>query len=461
MILFRVGILIVALVISVSGQGAETGWRIGLAKVKITPERPVRMAGYDARPGPSQSVSSDLYAKALALEDQQGHRALLITADIIGFNRELSEAVCTRLKASTGLERDAILLTGAHNHCGPIIALQRSDWDDSGQHPLTGQEWQRVIEYGKQLRDKLAALGEQALSNLQSGRLSWGTGVVNFVMNRREFTEGGIILGVNPRGPVDRSVPVLRVENLNGELRGVVFGAASHNTTLDDDYMSIDGEFAGYAQTYVESKYPGVQAMFMIGSGGDANPYPRGTVALARRHGEELGREVARVLGTNGKRIRGPIRTECRFVDLPLQKLTRAGIERLAKEPSGEHGFFARGALKMLDSGKKLPEFYRAPFALWQFGGDLTLVGYSGETLVSYVALAERTLGPLNLWVAGYCNDVYGYLTSPQVQAEGGYETRGLYADIGLFVPRVEDVIAEALAGMARAAGRSLPANKQ
>ena len=453
-------LLIAALAVPATGGGAEQGWRIGTAKTKITPDKPVRMAGYSARPGPWKSVSSDLYAKALALEDQNGGRALLITADIIGFTSELSEAVCARLKTSTGLERKAILLSSAHNHCGPMIALSRPapPLDADEEHPLTDAEWQNLIDYGRQLADKLARAGEAALKNLEPGRLSWGSGIVNFVMNRREFTENGIILGVNPRGPVDRTVPVLRAESLGGELRGLVFGAACHCTTLDDDYMSIDGEFAGYAQTYIESRYPGVNAMFMAGCGGDANPYPRGTVKLARQHGEDLGQEVVRVLGTRLKTVGGPIRTELRSVNLPLQKLTRREIELLAREPSGTHKFFANGALQMLEGGKKLPESFRAPFALWQFGGDMTLIGYSGEPLVSYVALAEKALGPLNLWIAGYCNDVYGYLPSPQVLAEGGYETRGLYTDIGLFEASVQDVIGKALVDMGRSAGRPRPA---
>ena len=108
----------------------------------------------------------------------------------------------------------------------------------------------------------------------------------------------------------------------------------------------------------------------------------------------------------------------------------------------------------MLDRGERLAERYNAPFALWQFGNDLTLVGYSGETLVDYVALTEKALGPLNLWVAGFCNDVFGYLPPARVLAEGGYESRGLYMGIGLFTPEVEDIVMAAITDMARAAGR-------
>src|SRR5262249_4048388 len=138
------------------------------------------------------------------------------------------------------------------------------------------------------------------------------------------------------------------------------------------------------------------------------------------------------------------------------QKLPRRDIEAL--QTSEHQEFFAKNALKRLAEGKTLPELYTAPFGLWQFGKDLTLISYSGEPVVDYVALTEQALGPLNLWMAGYCGDVYGYLPSERVLAEGGYETRGLYVDIGLFAPQVQNTVIGAITEMARTAGRSLPA---
>ena len=94
-------------------------------------------------------------------------------------------------------------------------------------------------------------------------------------MNRREWTPKGVILGVNPRGPCDRTVPVLRAESPDGTLRAVVFGAATHNTTLGPSCYEICADYAGFAQEDLERRYPGVQAMFMLGCAGDSDPYPR------------------------------------------------------------------------------------------------------------------------------------------------------------------------------------------
>ncbi len=425
----------------------ESDWKIGLAKAEITPSKPIRMAGYASRTQPSESATHGLYAKAMAVEDRGGNRAVLITADTLGFPGEIAGHICDRITAATGLTRKAILINGSHTHAGPLI------WPRLG-YPLAEPEEKVIVEYGTELEQKIAAIAKTALNDLRPVRLAWGTGVANFVMNRREFTPRGVILGVNPRGPADRSVPVLRVEAADGTLRAVVFGAACHNTTLTGDNLHIDGDYCGYAQSYLEERHPGLQAMFMMGCGADANPYPRGTLELAREHGHALGQEVDRVLAEKLKPVGGPIRTELRRVDLPLQRFTRAEIEQAAKDAPSYRRFFVEGALRRLDEGKPLLESYNAPFALWQFGNDLTLVAFSGETVVDYVRLAEQALGPLNLWVAGYSNDLYGYLVTSRLLEEGGYETRGLYTDLGLFAPGVEKVVMSAVVNMARAAGR-------
>ena len=121
-------------------------------------------------------------------------------------------------------------------------------------------------------------------------------------------------------GPADRTAPILRIDTPNGRLRAVLFGAAVHGTTLGGDIYELCGDYAGFAQAYVEEKHPSVQAMFMIGCAGDANPYPRGTMELARKHGDELGEEVCRVLESKLRPVRGPLKIAFARADLPLQE---------------------------------------------------------------------------------------------------------------------------------------------
>ena len=41
----------------------------------------------------------------------------------------------------------------------------------------------------------------RAAQQLEPARLSWGTGVIHFAMNRREFTPTGVILPITDGGP--------------------------------------------------------------------------------------------------------------------------------------------------------------------------------------------------------------------------------------------------------------------
>jgi neutral ceramidase len=434
---------------------AEPEWKVGLAQIKITPEQPVQMSGYASRTKPFEKVAAELYAKAMVLEDRDGHRAVMVTSDLLGFPADVAEPICERLQKKIGLKREQILLNSAHTHAGPILSLNAPAKDD----PNSGEAL-RTVEYTHKLQDKVVEVVVQATEHLEPARLSWGGGVIDFVMNRREFTTtGGVILGNNPRGLADRSVPVLRVDSTAGKLLAVLFGCACHNTTLGPDNMQISGDYAGFAQAYLQEKYPNVQAMFMIGCAGDANPYPRGTMELARKHGTALGEEVCRVLEAKLTPVGGPLRIAFARLDLPLNtSLSREELEKLAANKRDIRSYCATKMVALLDKGEKLPTHYTCPQTVWQFGEDLTLVGLSGEVVVDYVPLLEKALRPNKLWIAAYCNDVYGYLPSARVISEGGYETRGLYSGgAGFFDAKAEEVLVRKVRELAKEAGRKVP----
>jgi hypothetical protein len=433
---------------------AEPDWKVGLARVKITPEKPVPLSGYASRNKLSEGLATELYVKTMVLEDRDGHRGVIVTTDLLGLPAAVSEPVCERIEKATGLTRGQILLTSSHTHSGPTIGLTTPPKDA----PLAGEAG-RTIEYTGALQDKIVEAVEKAAAKLAPARLSRGGGVADFVMNRREFTPTGVILGVNPRGPADRTVPVLRVESADGKPLAVLFGAGTHNTTLGPDNYQVCGDYAGFAQAYVEDKLPGAQAMFFLGCAGDSNPYPRGTMALARKHGEALGAEVCRVLGGKLRPVGGPLRLAFARADLPLQPVPPGEeLKKLAADRRDARAFAAGQLLALVEKGEKPPNHYPCPITVWQFGDNLTLVGLAGEVVVDYVLLLEKALGPNNLWVAAYCNDVFGYLPSARVLAEGGYETRGIYSGgPGFFDPKAEESLVRAVRDLAGKAGRKLP----
>src|SRR5262249_33568020 len=251
-----------------------------------------------------------------------------VTSDLLGFPAAVAEPICERLQKKIGLKREQILLNSAHTHAGPQLSLKAPAKDD----PDSGEAL-RIVEYTRGLQDKVVDAVVRASERLEPARLSWGGGVINFARTRREFTPNGIILGNNPRGLADRSVPVLRVDSADGKPLAILFGAACHNTTLGPDNMQISGDYAGFAQAYVQEKHPKVQAMFMLGCAGDANPSPRGTMEMARKHGDALGEEVCRVLETKLRPVGGPLKIAFTRADLPLQEPpSREELQKLAAD---------------------------------------------------------------------------------------------------------------------------------
>jgi len=91
-----------------------------------------------------------------------------------------------------------------------------------------------------------------------------------------------------------------------------------------------------------------------------------------------------------------------------------------------------------------------------RFGDDLTMVGLAGEVVVDYSLRLKKELAGTPVWVAGYCNEVFGYVPSQRVLQEGGYEARDsiLYYDITVtpFAPSVETLIVDKVHELVRQA---------
>ncbi len=426
-------------------------WKVGLGRVDITPTEPIWLAGYAARNKPSEGVLAPLFAKALLLEDFEGNRGLILTLDLIGFRENVTEELTRLIHERLGLKREQVLICFSHTHTGPVVSLG----------PVSGYTIddpnRAVIEaYTRELIVKIADAAQAAAANLWPASIRWGTGVCSFAMNRREFTDRGVRIGVNPRGYVDRSVPVLRVMAEDGTTGAILFGYACHNTTLTGQHYQISGDYAGFAQMELEEVLPGLQAMFVTGCAGDVNPYPRGEVEHARQHGASLAAAVREVLNGDMQPVRGPLKVAYERIDLPLQKFDQEQLQAMAKGPDYVAGN-ARRMLELLQKGEVLPTSFAAPFAVWQFGADLTLVALPAEVVSDYAILLDSALGHLRLWIAAYCNEMFGYIPSAKVLAEGGYECRGVYIGPGFFAPETEEVIAAKVRDLAAKLGREVP----
>ncbi len=243
-------------------------------------------------------------------------------------------------------------------------------------------------------------------------------------MNRRFITERGVSNSPNPDGPVDHAVPVLQMRSMKQELKAILFGYACHSTVLS--FMTFSGDYPGWAQQYLEEAHPGAVAMFVAGCGGDQNPYPRRLAQWAPRHGRSLANAVEAGLIANPKRLRGRLRTAYAIVDLDYAPPpTRKQLEEKAEAANRYDRRHAEFLLEYWDATGSLRKNYPYPVQVMRIGDGMTMVALGGEAVVDYSLRFKRELTKEHLWVAGYSNDVMGYIPSLRVLREGGYEGGG------------------------------------
>ena len=391
-------ILWLAIVAPTQGQTAATSsdepltWKAGAASVVITPQENLWMAGYAARKKPAEGKAQDLFAKALALEDEAGQRLVIVTMDFIRVPRSLRDKVSARMLADRKLPPERLLMNASHTHCGPDLNAPK------------GFE-EKTQRYAKTLEDSLVRVIGEALDRLSPASVSYSHGRCGFAMNRRWPSEGKYQNHPNSDGPVDHDVPVLSVRDADGKLRAVAFGYACHNTTLISTTLPpepprylYNGDYAGFAQQAFQQAYPEAVALFVMGCGGDQNPYPRNgempgklPLEMAAHHGQTLANSAVAAMLAGSRPIRGKI----------LATTGEVVLDRNEGKPS--HSYLIQAI---------------------RLGDSLTLVALGSETVIDYSLRLKREIKSPIVWIAGYSNEMIGYIPSRRVAIEGGYEAQ-------------------------------------
>jgi Neutral/alkaline non-lysosomal ceramidase, N-terminal len=399
-----------------TSQPAYT-WKAGIARVDITPEKMIWMAGYAGRKKPAEETIQKLYAKALLIEDAEGTQHIFITMDLIGVPRTLRELIEHEAKKRYGLNPGNITINASHTHCGPEIRKKAEILYIPQEYIPSTQEYRKVLE------TKLIDLIGEAIAQIKPVFISYTHGRAGFAMNRRTPTEKGFINHPYPDGPVDHDVPVLKITSTKGALKAVLFGYACHNTTMG--FYKFMGDYAGYAQQYIEEAHPGVTALFFMGCGGDQNPYPRRKFEQTLQHGRALANAVETSLQAKETPIHGPLKSAIKVVPLYLEKAPSK--QKLVKLSQSKNRFTRRRGTYLLDqlnSTGRISNEYPYLIQAVQFGNDLTMVILAGEVVIDYAIRFKQEINSPRVWVAGYSNDVFGYIPSLKVLKEGGYEGR-------------------------------------
>jgi hypothetical protein len=399
------------------------------------------MAGYAARLSTeADSVLQPISAKALALGSDEQHSSLLITVDLVGIPWRITKEVVDFLSKEKGIDPAQVAICASHTHGGPevgnlinILQYRDGNFTDS---LLALSQLIHITQYTEQLTQKLKDVAVAALNNRKPALIAWGQGQALFAANRR--TKGG---------PVDVALPILKITDPDGTLRGVFVNYACHGTTLGGDMHKIHGDWIAEAHRVIEARHPGATALIALGCAGDANPSPRGTLENVQQHGKEIADNVDKLLTAQLQPLNAPPVGKMKWIRLPFSKVPDVN-ELIAQTKDGSvKGYNARLALERVERGETIPSALDYPVQVWNFDNKMAMVNLGGEVVVDYSIRLKDEYGAEQLWVNGYSNDVPCYIASRRVIKEGGYEgetSMYWYNKPSPFAPEVEDIIVNA-----------------
>ena len=392
--------------------------QVGLARVDITPDGPIRLTGYGSREkSESKGIIHRLEAKAIAFGSDNEHPSILITVDLLGISERLTSKLVSDLSKKTGIDAAQVVICASHTHGAPEIGnamniLQYRDGNFSDSL-LSLDQLIHIAKYTEVLSRKLEEVALAALKNRTPALVAWGQGQASFAANRR--TEGG---------PVDPALPIMRITNTDGKLRAVLLNYACHGTTLEGNVNEVHGDWIGEAKRLIEINHPGVMALISIGCGADANPKPRGKMEDVNQHAREISDNVDKLLGSQLQPLTSPPTGRIKWVRVPFSKIPSVSdLIRLTQDTATTgQAYYARLALDRLARGGIIPSALNYPVQVWGFENKMAMVNLGGEVVVDYSTRLKNELGAEMLWINAYSNDVPCYIASDRVIKEGGYE---------------------------------------
>ena len=298
--------------------------RVGAARVDITPpaDAALPMAGYASRTEGFRGIHDHVFVRAIVLDDGASQLGLVAWESLFVPEAIWSET-SRRIAAETGIPPERLLLSAVHDHGAPTLP---------GANATPAQ-----LAYIKTVEEGAVEAVRKAKSQLQPARFGVGTTTAYVNVNRREFSAGrGWWLGFNENGPSDKTVTVVRFEDLTGKPIALWINYGVHAVVMGPDNYQVTGDLAGATSRFVEQHYlgsdrprsdaglrlrlkpdervtgDGVVAVWTSGAAGDQNPVSMASGedftlvdALGKMLGEAVLRAAADVKMTTDVSIRG------------------------------------------------------------------------------------------------------------------------------------------------------------
>ena len=413
--------LIVLLLVSAAAGtlfGAAPGeFRASCVKVDITPETSQWLLGYGPRQ--SEGVHDRLYHRIVAMDDGK-MQFFLVSSDLAAISPAFYEQFCGELEQETEIESRQVWWTLTHTHSAPevgspgIVKIMLPTRYLHEPNP----------EYSEWVKSRLIEGVREARSKLEPARLAVTTGYSTANINRRAIdVDGSASLGMNPDGPVDRQIGLIRLDRPEGSPLGLIAVYAMHGTVLGSENLLISGDAQGIVAEYVEAKL-GAPMLYVNGAAGNVAPIYSTRPNFKRGHITQFNVLLGdRILQANASLKSGTSKVALWTGETVIESPRKAGfgwVEEL------DH------YLRVTDTGVSL---VRVPVRFLKINRDLVIWSAPVE-LFCEIAINVRNHSPFPYtFFAGYTNGFLGYLPTRQAFSEGGYEP----GHVTPFTEQVED----------------------
>ena len=249
----------------VSGQKPPTKFRAAVVKIDITPEDSQNLLGYAARK--SNGILDRIFHRIIVLDDG-ATQFVLVSSEVCEFSPAEYDKVATRIKSVYGINPVNFWWTVTHTHSAPEVGppgLGRVFLGDRFLHEIDPA-------YTELIERKLIEGIHEARQKLVPAKMGVGWGFSQANINRRAVDiDGKASLGLNPDGPVDRRIGLIRIDKLDGSPLALIANYAIHGTVLGQQNLLISGDAPGVVSSYVEEKI-GAPLLFVNGAAGDLAP---------------------------------------------------------------------------------------------------------------------------------------------------------------------------------------------
>jgi neutral ceramidase len=421
--------------LELAGSAYAGTLRASAVQVDITPHTPQWLAGYKARQ--SDGVHDHLYHR-IAVVDNGKTTVYFVSTDTCMMSPAFVDKVKQDIQQKLGIPPPSIWWAVTHTHSAPEIGPPGvpAIFMPARYQQASGGE--SNPEYTQFAEDQLIAGLQEARQKLQPARLGLGTGFATANIDRRAIDENGkVTIGLNPDGPTDRQIGLIRLETTAGKLIALLANYAIHGTDLGEENLKITGDVPGVVADYAEQKL-GAPVLFLNGAEGNLAPiysvYPDPASGHLDQFKVLLG---DRILEANEHIVSMTSDVTLTTSEAIIESPLRAGLTW--PEAMGKYIRDAPGGVKLVQ--------IQVPFL--EINHEAVLWGAPVELFCKIaVDVRNQSRFPYTFYV-GILNGWLGYLPTGEAIRQGGYEPA-----TSLFTERAEDDFRNAvithLAGMPR-----------